>query len=120
MMVDFKVPRAIDGVSYSKGVHEVPDEKKGHWYMLALIGNGQAAIVSDGAKMSAKKPVSRDESKAPLTAPVAQVFQPEVAPLQSTQLEEKFTEAPKESKADKAKRLKDEKHNKIIKAASGK
>lgn len=45
MKVHFKFPRAIDGKDFSKGTHEVSDEKSNHWFLQALVKNGDAVIL---------------------------------------------------------------------------
>ncbi len=49
MKVLFKRPREIDGVLYTKGTHEVPDETATHWFFLAIVQNG-VAVILEGPK----------------------------------------------------------------------
>lgn len=67
MKVQFKMPRSLDGVNYSKGVHEVPDSLASHWYFLAMIQNGVAVILEAAGKkqpeapMVPEKPIEKPE-----------------------------------------------------------
>lgn len=47
MLVELKYPRRIEGVSYAPGIHEVSEELRGHWYLKALVINGDAFIRSE-------------------------------------------------------------------------
>lgn len=55
MKIDFKHETRLDGHPYPRGVNEIPDTYKDHWYILALIKTG-------GAKLT--------EAPAPARAPV--------------------------------------------------
>lgn len=66
MKVSFKFPRQLGGVIYPKGTHEVPDQFKDHWFLLAEIQNGNCAILKDGAPAKAEKPADKKpEAPAP-------------------------------------------------------
>lgn len=47
MIVKFARIRSIGGVDYHPGTHEVPDEFRKHWGMLAWIANGDATILAE-------------------------------------------------------------------------
>jgi hypothetical protein len=63
MKVKFLVPRSLDGYDYAKGEQEVPDSLAGHWYLLALIQNGDALVVVGPAEVKPVKPVKPVEQK---------------------------------------------------------
>lgn len=60
MKVKFLKPRSIDGVDYSKGIHEVPDKAAKDWFFLACLNNGDLLAVED-----AKKEVKAVEKQEP-------------------------------------------------------
>lgn len=127
MKVNFKVPREIDGVTYQKGVQEVPDSLKKHWYLLAIIQNGNASIVEEGkpAPVAPKKKEAAPKLDSP--ANTYREHQKNWESEEEKKLKEKHdakSEAPPEgkpeTKAEKAKRLKEEKKQKLLAKAEAK
>lgn len=126
MKVNFKVPRAIDGVTYSKGVHEVPDSLRSHWYFLALLGNSEAMLVSNSARVTGEKVTRADP---PIKQPAPKVFdekkskakaKDEEPPADDEIIDEPAPAEPAaETKAVKAARVKKEKADKILAKAKG-
>lgn len=48
MLVKFlRGPRILGGVKYELGVHEVPDQFFKHWFLLALISNGDCLMLQE-------------------------------------------------------------------------
>lgn len=70
MKIQFKMPRSLDGVNYSKGIHEVPDSLSKHWYFLALVQNGDAVILESAKDKTSHEEV--EEKTVELPAPTYQ------------------------------------------------
>lgn len=45
MLVQFHVPREVQGKDYSKGIHEMPDELSSHPYLNSLVQENYAVIL---------------------------------------------------------------------------
>ena len=52
MIVEFKQPRQIDGVTYTKGTHTVDDKLFAHWFFKACVINGVAFVKEAPVKVS--------------------------------------------------------------------
>lgn len=77
MRVQFKFPRSIDGTEFTKGIHSIPDEKEGHWFLQGLIKCGDAVIVEAPANSKTKKAEQHEgEMKAPAAQPAAETAKP--------------------------------------------
>lgn len=94
MKVQFKQPRSLDGVSYAKGIHEVPDSLSGHWYLLAMIQNDVAVILEGPAQEA--PPVIEEETVPDL--PKSKTYQEHMKEWES---KEEKTEKKKSSKKAK-------------------
>lgn len=55
MQVQFKRPVTINGNTYGKGLHEVPDADKEDWFFAALVKDEDAVIVRDVEAKQAKE-----------------------------------------------------------------
>lgn len=86
MKIQFFNPRAIDGQVYSKGIHEVPDEKADHWYLLALFANGEAGMIEPPKNKAAQISPPIASEQATSVDPSLPVIPSE--PVQSDQSEE--------------------------------
>lgn len=68
MQVSFKQNFIIEGKFYGKGVQEVPDALKSHWYLKAIVDEGRAELVAPNAgdKKAAppKKPIPANKPPA--------------------------------------------------------
>lgn len=73
----FKLPVRIDGTPYEAGrEHELAPALVGHWYVKALVKDGQARIIDD------PKPEPKPE---PVAAPVAPKVEAKVEPVVKTE-----------------------------------
>lgn len=44
MKVEFRYPRAIDGIHYSKGVHELSNSLVDHWFFKGLVDSKDVIV----------------------------------------------------------------------------
>lgn len=68
MKIKFNKPRAMGGVDYKAGTHEVPDHVASHWYFLACESNGDIMVL-EAAKNSLPvgvNPVTPVEPEVPM------------------------------------------------------
>ena len=71
----FKRPVRIDGTPYEAGrEHELAPALAGHWYVKALVADGQAQIIDDPKPKLEPKPE-------PVVAPVAPKVEAKVEPV---------------------------------------
>lgn len=49
MKAQFKRPCGIDNKEYPVGIHEIPDDQSNHWYLNALVAQGDVIII-DGER----------------------------------------------------------------------
>lgn len=84
MKVKFQFPRCVGGKDYSKGVHDIEDNHKDHWFFKGLVANGDVVIVEHGKSSELTSAVSSvsptpdaSESKKPEAQAVDEIDQDE-------------------------------------------
>lgn len=55
MKIQLKHPRSIDGKLFAPGVHDMPDALADHWFLKALMKDGDAVLIGAPPKLPPKE-----------------------------------------------------------------
>ncbi len=61
MRVQFTGPVTLDGVTYGRGQHEVPDSASASWFFQGLLESGRAVVLRDAP--AAAEPVAKKRGR---------------------------------------------------------